>query len=212
MIQEGLLLGLSTGSFCAISCAPVAIPFIFSEKIDGWKQNAGLVGMMLVGRLVAYIGVGFLVGALGGYAVRYLDPEIQRRLLAVSNTLIGALMIASGLMHSFPGLKFCRKFQSVYRPGGGSFLYGLFTGLNICPPFFMAASRVFGKGDGWSGMLYFFMFFLGTSVFFLPLLGVHLFRDRLQTVRMVSRLALILLGAYFFLFQGIFYGSIGRFK
>jgi hypothetical protein len=54
MIQEGLLLGLSTGSFCAISCAPVAIPFIFSEKIDGWRQNARLVGLMLLGRLAAY--------------------------------------------------------------------------------------------------------------------------------------------------------------
>jgi hypothetical protein len=68
MIQEGLLLGLSTGSFCAISCAPVAIPFIFSEKIDGWRQNARLVGLMLLGRLAA------------------------------SNILIGALMMADGLL------------------------------------------------------------------------------------------------------------------
>jgi sulfite exporter TauE/SafE len=212
MIQEGLLLGLSTGSFCAISCAPVAIPFIFSEKIDGWKQNAGLVGLMLAGRLAAYIAVGFLVGELGGYAIRYLDPEIQRRLLAVSNTLVGALMIAAGLMHNFPGLKFCQKFRSIYRPGWGSLLYGLFTGLNICPPFYMAASRVFGMGSGLAGMLYFAMFFVGTSVFFLPLLGVHLFKDRLQTVRLVARLALILLGVYFFLFQGLFYGVVGRFQ
>ncbi len=212
MIQEGLLLGLSTGSFCAISCAPVAVPFIFSEEIDGWKQNAGLVGLMLLGRLVAYIGVGFLVGAMGGYALRYLDPEIQRRLLAVSNAFIGALMIAAGLMHNFPGLKFCRKFKSVYRPGWGSLFYGFFTGLNICPPFFMAASRVFGRGDGGSGMLYFAMFFLGTSVYFLPLLGVHLFKNRLQTVRLIARLVLILLGAYYLLFQGLFYGVSGRFQ
>jgi sulfite exporter TauE/SafE len=212
MISEGLLLGLSTGSFCAISCAPVAIPFLFSEKIDGWRQNAGLVGWMLFGRLIAYIGVGFLVGALGGFAVRYLDPDLQRRLLAVSNTLIGALMVASGLMHNAPGLKFCRAFRSVYRPTWGSFLYGLFTGLNICPPFFLAASRVFGAGSGWTGMVYFAMFFLGTSVYFLPLLGVHLIRDRLETVRLVARLVLILIGGYFFLFQGIFYGSVGRFQ
>ncbi len=156
--------------------------------------------------------VGFLVGAMGGYAVRYLDPEIQRRLLAVSNILIGALMMAAGLMHNVPGLKICRRFRSFYRPGLGSFLYGLFSGLNICPPFFMAASRVFGRADGWAGMLYFAAFFLGTSVYFLPLLGVHLFRDRLQTVRLVARLTLILLGAYFLLFQGIFYGSVGRFQ
>jgi len=34
MIQEGLLLGLPTGSFGAFRCGPVAIPFIFSERID----------------------------------------------------------------------------------------------------------------------------------------------------------------------------------
>jgi nitric oxide reductase large subunit len=61
-------------------------------------------------------------------------------------------------------------------------------------------------------MAYFAMFFLGTSVYFLPLLGVHLFKDRLETVRMVARLALVLLGAYFLLFQGLFYGSVGRFQ
>jgi len=52
MIQEGLLLGLSTGSFCAISCAPVAVPFIFSEEIKSWRHNVGLVGLMLLGKLV----------------------------------------------------------------------------------------------------------------------------------------------------------------
>jgi len=71
---------------------------------------------------------------------------------------------------------------------------------------------VFGKGNGVSGMIFFAMFFIGTSVYFLPLLGVHLFKGRLQTVHLVARLTLILLGVYYFLFQGIFYGSVGRFQ
>jgi sulfite exporter TauE/SafE len=167
---------------------------------------------MLLGRLAAYVSVGFIIGALGGYAVNYLDPALQRKLLSVSNTLIGALMIAAGLMYNFPHLKLCRKFKAFYRPEWSSLLYGLFTGFSVCPPFFMAAARVFGKGDGIHGMIYFFMFFLGTSVYFAPLLGVHLFKRHLDTVRMVARLTLILLGIYFFLAQGIFLNAVGAFK
>jgi len=212
MIHEGLLLGVSTGTYCVVSCAPVALPFIFSEEISGWKQNVKYVSLMLLGRLAAYVAVGFLIGALGGYAVNYLDPAIQRKLLGFSNIFIGALMLATGLMYNFPGKSVCQKFKSLYRPEWGSLLYGLFTGLNICPPFFMAAARVFGKGDGLDGMLYFLMFFIGTSIYFLPLIGVHLFKKHLGTVRLVARLTLILLGTYFFLVEGIFFNAQGAFK
>lgn len=212
MLHEGLLLGLSTGTFCVISCAPVALPFFFSESITSWKQNARYVAMMLLGRLAAYVAVGFLIGSLGGYAVGYMDPGMQRNFLAISNTLIGALMIAAGLMHNWPTHKFCRKFKTVYKPEWGSLLYGLFTGLSLCPPFFLAASQVFGNGTGLHGMIYFFMFFLGTSVYFLPLLGVHLFKKHLKTVRLVARMTLILLGVYFFLVQGLFLNVVGAFK
>ena len=212
MVHEGFLLGISTGTYCVVSCAPVALPFIFSEKIKSWKQNASYVGLMLLGRLVAYVSVGFIIGALGGYAVNYLDPALQRKFLAVSNILIGALMIATGLMYNFPALKFCQRFKTLYRPEWSSLLYGLFTGFNICPPFFLAAAQVFGKGDGIHGMLYFFMFFVGTSVYFIPLLGVHLFKKHMDTMRMIARLTLILLGIYFFLVQGLFFNVEGAFK
>ncbi len=212
MLSEGLLLGFSTGTYCAVSCAPAAIPFIFSEKITGWKQNAGYVSLMLLGRLIAYIAVGFIVGAAGGYAVQYLDPGLQRKLLAIGNTSMGLLMIAAGLMYNFPSLKLCRGIKRVYRPQWASLAYGIFTGLNICPPFFLAASRVFGRGSGLEGVLYFLMFFVGTSVYFLPLLGVHLLDKHLDKVRMVARLTLILLGIYFFLAQGLFLNVEGAFQ
>ena len=37
--MEGFLLGLSSGTFCIIHCAPVAIPFLFSENGE-WKDNS----------------------------------------------------------------------------------------------------------------------------------------------------------------------------
>ncbi|MCP4158292.1 MAG: sulfite exporter TauE/SafE family protein [bacterium] len=204
MIAEGFLLGLSTGTYCMISCAPVAIPFIFSEEIKSGWQNAIYISLMLVGRLIAYISVGLLIGAVGGYAVNYLDPVLQRKLLSYSNTFIGLLMIATGVMYNFPSLKLCRRFKHIYKPEWGSFLYGLFTGFNVCPPIFYAAARVFGKGEAVGGMFYFLMFFLGTSIYFTPLFGVHLLKKHLATVRMIARMTLIILGIYFLLVQGLF--------
>jgi sulfite exporter TauE/SafE len=155
---------------------------------------------------------GIIIGALGGYAVNYLDPALQRKFLAVSNMFIGLLMIATGLMYNFPSLKFCQKFKTFYRPEWSSLFFGLFTGFNICPPFFMAAVQVFGKGDGLHGMLYFLMFFFGTSVYFIPLMLVHRIKKHIATLRMIARLTLILLGIYFFLVQGLFFNAQGVFK
>jgi nitric oxide reductase large subunit len=49
----------------------------------------------------------------------------------------------------------------------------------------------------------FLFFFLGTSVYFLPLLGVPLLGKKLEIPRLVARVVLVLLGLYFFLCRGI---------
>ncbi len=203
MVREALLLGLSTGTYCAMYCAPVAIPFLFSEEIRSARHNALLVTLFLLGRFVAYVGVGFLLGTVGAYATGYLDPQLQHRLGSVAFTVTGAIMLASGLMHNFPHWKACRLYSKAYRPARGALIYGFLTGINLCPPFFAAATRVFGSASGPDGALYFLLFFIGTSVYFLPLLGVHRLRRHMGTIRMISRLTLVLLGGYFLLFLGI---------
>ncbi len=40
MIQEGLWRGLPTDSFCAISCAPVGIPFLVSDMRPNETNSA----------------------------------------------------------------------------------------------------------------------------------------------------------------------------
>lgn len=202
MFSEAVLLGLSTGTYCAMYCAPVAIPFLFSEDMNR-RQNIIYVSLFMFGRLLGYIIVGAVLGAIGAYAVSYLDPELQRKSTAIAYTFIGLIMLLAGLKYNFPGWKLCKVFKKIYKPEGGALVYGLLTGINLCPPFFAAASRVFGRGgNAANGALFFLLFFAGTSLYFLPLFGIHLIGKHLKTIRMISRLLMIVLGVYFFLFLG----------
>ena len=59
MILEAILLGLSTGTYCTMYCAPVLIPFLSGTEKVSYKRNSGLIGAFLGGRLVTY----FILGA-----------------------------------------------------------------------------------------------------------------------------------------------------
>ncbi len=202
-MAEGFLLGLSTGTFCAAHCLPIALPFIFSEDIKNAGRNARLVGLFFLGRFLAYLIVGFLLGVVSVYTMPQLDPLLQKRAAALVYCILGIIMLSSGLMYNFPGLKFCHIYRKIYRPGRGAMVYGLLIGFSPCPPFIAAASRVLEKGGIWSGVLYFIFFFAGTSIYFLPLLGAWFFQKHMDSIKIIARLTMIFLGAYFLVFLGI---------
>lgn len=80
-------------------------------------------------------------------------------------------------------------------------IIGFITGLNICPPFLLAFTRATATGSLLQSMLFFIMFFWGTSVYFLPvpLLG---FLNRFSKLRTVGKFAVFIM-AFFYLVIGI---------
>ncbi|MBN1648221.1 MAG: sulfite exporter TauE/SafE family protein [Spirochaetales bacterium] len=203
MVVDGFILGLSTGMYCISSCAPVAFPFLLAQENGSARQNSLLVALFMAGRLVAYIVTGSLLGALGAYAAGYLDPGLTASFRRFSFLAAGLLMVLAGLLINFPAMKLCRVYGKIYRPGMNALAFGLLTGFSLCPPFFAAATRVFGQQSGLEGALYFLFFFLGTSVYFLPLFGISFFRKHRQIIQLVSRTALLLAGFYYVVFLGI---------
>jgi sulfite exporter TauE/SafE len=203
MILEALLLGLSSGTYCILGCAPIAIPVFFSEQMNRRKNIVSTLLFML-GRLVGYLLFGALIGALGAFTINYLDPVLKRTMTHYAYIFVGLLLILAGLLYNFPGLKLCNKLKKMYKFGLWVFVYGLLTGLNFCPPFFAAAARVYGGGDILNGILYFLAFFLGTSLYFLPLFGIHLIKKHAQHFMLIARIVVLLMGIYFFLFLGVF--------
>jgi sulfite exporter TauE/SafE len=179
------------------------LPFLFSEEMNG-KRNLILVMLMLAGRLAAYLAVGLLLGAIGAYARNFIEPQTQKLLFRVAAGAAGLLLVLAGLLYNFGSIRLCQFISRFYRTKTSALLLGLFTGLSVCPPFFVAASRVFGTTGALEGMLYFLLFFFGTTVWFLPLFGIHFLNKKQNTLRLVSRMAMLMLGVYFLLVVGIF--------
>jgi sulfite exporter TauE/SafE len=75
---------------------------------------------------------------------------------------------------------------------------GFLTGINPCPPFLLAMASVFEGADPLGGILLFVAFFVGTSLYMLPLAFVGLL-SRYEQIREVARLTAIIVGSVFLL-------------
>ncbi|MDC7127234.1 MAG: sulfite exporter TauE/SafE family protein [Spirochaetales bacterium] len=199
---SAFITGLSTGLYCVTTCLPLILPFSLSED----RSQAGRIRSILLfmaGRLVGYVTVGIILGQLGAFAVSYLNPHTAIILKRISYPVAGIILLAAGLLYGFPHLKFCSVYKKIYKPEISAAVLGIVTAFSLCPPFFAAAARAFGEQSTISGGMYFFIFFLGTSVWFLPLFGAGYLNRVIKPLRIISRTAMILIGGYYLIFMGI---------
>jgi len=96
MIVEALALGLSTGTYCVMYCAPVLLPFLCGRENLTHKKNLSLIGLFLSGRLIAYAALGIILGAMGLLVTEFFDPVMARHLGAIAYVLCGIVLLASG--------------------------------------------------------------------------------------------------------------------
>ncbi len=192
---RALALGLSAGIFCTGLCVPLLGPVLLSRPVRT-RESATVLGLFLVGRLTAYLAFGLVVGALGRkLAGIWL---VRPFLLPVLYFLLGAAMITYGLVQSFPHIGLCRalgpRMTSAWYPAALGFL----AGINLCPPFLLAIVTVADIGGVLSGILFFLLFFLATSIYLMPLAFSGLV-SRFDTVRFAARVATVVSGIHFIL-------------
>ena len=190
---KALLLGLSTGLFCAGFCLPLVGPVVLAET-GGTKRAFGRLGLFLLGRLVAYLVFGIVLGAVGGALGRF--AAVKAWLLPAVYLVLGLAMVGYGVARSFPHLGFCRVLAPRFESGWYVAALGFLAGINLCPPFLLAVTTVMDSGGVLRGMLFFFVFFLATSVYLLPLLVAAPVR-RFASVRFAARVAAVIAGLYF---------------
>jgi len=205
-IIEALLLGLSTGTYCTMYCAPVLIPFLTGTEKITHKRNAALVGTFLGGRFVTYCLLGFALGSAGLLVSDFFDPVLARRLSVIAYIICGAVLLLNSLGSRFPYKKdgcACGRFTCFGNDFLTAALTGLSVGLHICPPFWAAAARSASSGSGKLGVLYFLFFYIGSLPFFLPLAGIPFLVKALPVFKRIGRVAQLLIGIYFTVFAGI---------
>jgi hypothetical protein len=200
--MDALLLGLSSGASCLASCSPFLLPILAAGAGEGRARRAGLVVLFLAGRLIAYAAAGYLAGSAGALAAGYLAPGTDRLLLRAGWALGGAVLLAGGLA-GVRGPRVCAFLGTWENRPLSALLLGLAAGLNLCPPFIAAAGRAAGLGAA-GGMVYFLLFFLGTSVWTALFALAPSFKKHAQELRAVARITMILLGVYFLVILGVF--------
>lgn len=195
IIIQPFLTGLSVGIFCFSYCAPFVAPFLVAEERRTGK-NFSLILQFIGGRFLGYI----LFGAIFGYLGEKVSNTAVNLILIIALMLMSLLLIfyAFGLMK--PKLSFCsaKKFKTKL-----PIVLGFLMGINICPPFLMSLAYVFTLHSAIKGIIYFLMFFLGTSLYFLPLFFLG-FLNKMKEFRFVARLAALIVGISFFVY-GIYY-------
>ena len=186
-LTAGFLAGLSVGVYCLGTCLPIFVPYLLSKERTP-KSSFRIVLEFSLGRLLGYLTFGFLIGFLG----EQITNLTIHKLVALGGTWTGILMI----LYSLGAIdkKFCSflPFQKIK----WVLLLGFLTGINICPPFLASLTYVFNLQGALAAVIYFLMFFLGTSVYIVPaaLLGVF---TKFPWMQKLARLSGVLVGLYF---------------
>jgi len=201
--SEGIILGLSTGAVCLAYCGPVLIPYLLGEN-KNVKTNLVYVSLFLSGRLLAYLAIGLIVGIVG---TLFLQPSgFNVILVGVSYIILSVVLIAYGFYrfnevclgktNTKIAFRYFKQMPFIIPIVGG-----ILTGLNICPPFLLAITKAASTHQITGSIVFFVMFFIGTSLYFLPLPFIGFFKKQ-KIFRIVGKFAAILAGLIY-LYKGL---------
>ena len=204
MALEAILLGLSTGTYCAMYCVPVLAPFLAGGENPSYKRNGGLIGAFLGARLLTYFILGAAFAALGLLANEWMDPVLARKLSVAAYIVCGLELLANSMGAKFPWGCQCRapKLKRLSNDWVAAIVSGLAVGLHVCPPLWTAIVRSVFGGNGLPGFFYFVFFYVGTLPFFAPLFGIPFVTKRLPVIKRVARVTQFFVSLYFIFFLG----------
>lgn len=203
--MDAFLLGLSMGGVCLGTCCPILAPYLLGEGKTVARNFLDL-GLFLIGRLTGYLIFGVLAWTMGKV---FLESTVIRScLIGSAYIILSALLLTYVLIRSRHSL--CPSFlhrlgTDPDRETHGFILIpafgGLVTGISLCQPFLLAFLNAANQQSLAASVYFFFMFFLGTSIFFLfvPLMG---YARRFQVLKSIGKLAVALIGILY-LYRGI---------
>jgi len=198
--MRGFMLGLASGTVCLAYCSPVIVPYMLGEGQSIKSNYFGLAGF-LMGRLA-----GYLVFAVIAWMIGLLITKHQAYLeifLGLSYIILAVLLVyyCFGRLKNRCAVEHFKGIFSGFWASHRFFLpvsFGFFTGFNLCPPFLLAFTSATSGHTLGSALIFFSFFFLGTSVFFLPVPFIGIWK-RNQVLTNVGKMAAGIIGSYYFL-------------
>jgi sulfite exporter TauE/SafE len=201
--MNGLLLGLANGTVCLAYCSPVLVPYLLAEG-NTVRFNFLYLGQFLFGRLIGYIVFGF-ISWLASFLLfnQYMKSELCLGILYI---IFASMMFHFGFANSHKDcsakkLNGLTSMVSKKIPILVPFIFGLITGLNLCPPFLLVFTESMSKGNLQNSILFFITFFVGTAIYFIPLPLLGMFSN-VKSLKTIGKMASLIMSIYY-LYTGV---------
>jgi sulfite exporter TauE/SafE len=209
LCAEALLLGAVSGPACLASCGPVLVPALLTQP-RGWRANTGFLGLFLSARFLGYLLFAVIAWRLGTllsmplptrlhfYGIVHLFIALALGFYAwKSGRGCAGSCAAAAARENSPSATLVQIGETNWRQTlPGAALLGFLTGLSLCPPFLAAAMRAMQLGSLTAALLFFALFFAGTSLWFLPFASFSAIKRHGELLT-VARMALILIALYY---------------
>jgi sulfite exporter TauE/SafE len=202
---EALVLGLATGPVCLATCGPVVVPWIMVQP-QGVRGHSRQLLLFLAARLAGYL-VFACAAWLVGSAIPHSWTGRSWLMGGIQILLAAALVVyAAGWPHRRCAVakttaNLVQIGEAPVTKRSGALALGFLTGINLCPPFLVAGVRAAQLAHLSAARLFFFCFFAGTAVWFIPFLSLG-FLKRTPAVVAVARMVAVLL-AFWYGFSGV---------
>jgi len=198
----GIATGLSVGVLCLSACSCLLLPLFLSRK-QSFLRSCYIFLAFSAGRLLAYVAFGAASGWLGAE----FSSLSWFNWVVAAGYLIAALLLMRFISKDSPLCSLERKTQTS-KKSSLPFILGVTTGVNFCPPFVLAVTVALDTKSVFWGGLYFFAFFLGTSVYLLPLIFAGVL-TRWNLWRRIGKLAGAVVGfVYIFIALSTFHSLL----
>jgi hypothetical protein len=164
------------------------------------RLNTRYLSSFLGARFVGYLLFGAAAWELG--ALVSLPPAPRMILIGVIHVLLAAVLLWYAYSAGHACAQPCSGSELVNigvtrkRGVSGAAALGFLTGLSLCPPFVAAGVRAAELGSVAAALLFFAVFFVGTSVWFVPFVGLGCVA-RNEAVTTVARMAMVLIAVYY---------------
>jgi len=196
---EALALGLASGPACVASCGPVLVPSLLAERA-GVRLNGRYLTAFLTTRLLGYLlfaAVAWEVGALVA-----LPSSARSTMFGLIHILLACVLlryaysVGRACEHACANPELVAIGAAAKHRIPGAAVLGFLTGVSLCPPFVAAGVRAAEAANVAAAVLFFAVFFVGTSVWFVPFAGLGWVK-RNEAVTTVARMAMVLIALYY---------------
>ena len=202
---DALALGLASGPACLAACGPVLVPSLLAGQ-SGIVANLRTIAVFLGARLLGYLLFALVAWEVGALASMLIKPH--------PHLVGGVYVLMAGVLawYAYAVRRNCAgaclpsklvtidgtidKSGSGRKGMAGVAALGFLTGLNFCPPFVVAGIRAAELGSLPGALLFFAFFFVGTSIWFVPIAGLGCV-VRNQALITVARMTMGLVALYY---------------